>query len=318
MESDRVNRLSGVLLAMLLTGCGEGGASSRLTGYVEAEYIYVSALETGWIVSSAVREGEHVYAGQELLQLDEERQNFDVQEAHHRMLQAQAQWRDIRRGARAEELKRLNAQLAEAKANLQLAGLELARLQDLLRTGAASEAMFDRASAEYSVAKARVESATASIRIAQLAGREAAVDAAKAAAEAAEASLAKAKWRLAQRRLIARQAGLITEIYYREGEQLPGGSPAMALLPNDALKVRFFIPQARVSEFALGTAVNIQQDGVAEPVTATVSYMAEQVEFTPPVIYSVINREKLVFMVEAKLPTGTRLHPGLPVDVSLL
>ncbi|MDF1690877.1 MAG: HlyD family efflux transporter periplasmic adaptor subunit [Zhongshania sp.] len=307
-----------VLFAMLLFGCSGGSAQNGLTGYVEAEYVYISALETGWIISSAVNEGDRVSAEQVLLSLDSERQTLDVAEAAQRAAAAQAQWRDLQRGARPEELNRLQAQLAEAKTSLTLANLELRRQRDLRSKGATSEAALDRANAEYSAANARVESAAASISVAKLAAREEMLNAAKAAAEAAEAVLAKAQWRLAQRSLVARQAGLVTALYYRQGEQLPAGAPALSLLPDDALKIRFFIPQSRAAEFAPGTTVSIHQDGGAETVNATVSYLAEQVEFTPPVIYSVANREKLVFMVEARLPPNSHLHAGQPVDVSLL
>jgi HlyD family secretion protein len=46
-----------------------------------------------------------------------------------------------------------------------------------------------------------------------------------------------------------------------------------------------------------------------------VSFIAAQEEFTPPVIFSIGNREKLVFKVEARAPGGLALHPGQPVDV---
>jgi len=40
------------------------------------------------------------------------------------------------------------------------------------------------------------------------------------------------------------------------------------------------------------------------------------VEFTPPVIYSLESREKLVFMVEALAEESPQtLRPGLPVNV---
>jgi HlyD family secretion protein len=307
-----------VLFAMLFAGCSGDSARSGLTGYVEAEYIYISGLETGWITSSAVSEGDHVSAEQVLLSLDDERQAFDVAEATERAAAAHAQWRDLQSGARPEELKRLDAQLAEAKTSLTLADLELRRLRDLRRKGAASEAVLDKAKAEYSAAKARLDSATASIGVAKLAAREEALIAAKAAAEAAEAVLAKAQWRFDQRSLVARNAGLVTAVYYRQGEQLPAGAPALAILPDNGLKIRFFIPQSRALEFAPGTAVSIHQDGAPQLISATVSYLAERVEFTPPVIYSVANREKLVFMVEARVPPNSRLHAGQPVDVSLL
>ena len=43
-------------------------------------------------------------------------------------------------------------------------------------------------------------------------------------------------------------------------------------------------------------------------------------EFTPPILYNRDNRSKLVFMVEAAIdPAAAReLHPGQPVDVTLL
>ena len=41
----------------------------------------------------------------------------------------------------------------------------------------------------------------------------------------------------------------------------------------------------------------------------------QQEEFTPPVIFSVGNREKLVFKIEARAPGGLKLNPGQPVDV---
>ncbi len=46
--------------------------------------------------------------------------------------------------------------------------------------------------------------------------------------------------------------------------------------------------------------------------------MADEPEFTPPVIYSLENRQKLVYLVEAR-PEGERtvLKPGQIVDVRL-
>ena len=48
---------------------------------------------------------------------------------------------------------------------------------------------------------------------------------------------------------------------------------------------------------------------------AVISRIASDAEFTPPVIYSADERDKLVFEVEARLPAGSNLRPGLPVDV---
>jgi HlyD family secretion protein len=43
--------------------------------------------------------------------------------------------------------------------------------------------------------------------------------------------------------------------------------------------------------------------------------MSAREEFTPPVIFSVENREKLVFKLEARAAGGLKLNPGQPVEV---
>ena len=59
-------------------------------------------------------------------------------------------------------------------------------------------------------------------------------------------------------------------------------------------------------------------DGCPDGLTATVSYVSDEPEFTPPVIYSVENRQKLVYRIEARPTNGARrLRPGQIVDVAL-
>ena len=55
------------------------------------------------------------------------------------------------------------------------------------------------------------------------------------------------------------------------------------------------------------------------PIPARVSYIANQVEFTPPVIYSQENRARLVFLVEARPEPDHPglLHPGQPLEVAI-
>ncbi len=50
-----------------------------------------------------------------------------------------------------------------------------------------------------------------------------------------------------------------------------------------------------------------------------VSYVSNEPEFTPPIIYSNETRAKLVFLVEARpsVENAARLRPGQPVAVAL-
>ena len=77
--------------------------------------------------------------------------------------------------------------------------------------------------------------------------------------------------------------------------------------------MRFFVPETELSAIKLGQQVAIGCDGCATNMTATIAFISQEEEFTPPVIFSIGNREKLVFKVEARAPGGLPLHPGQPV-----
>ena len=54
-------------------------------------------------------------------------------------------------------------------------------------------------------------------------------------------------------------------------------------------------------------------------IDARITFIASEPQFTPPVIYSLKEREKLVFLVEARpvKKLAKPLRPGQPVDVAL-
>ena len=71
----------------------------------------------------------------------------------------------------------------------------------------------------------------------------------------------------------------------------------------------------RCPRVALGEAVTIHCDGCKTDVTARVTFISRTSEFTPPVIYSLDERSKLVFLIEARTDTPGELRVGQPVDV---
>ena len=141
--------------------------------------------------------------------------------------------------------------------------------------------------------------------------------AALAAADAAEAARAEAAWRLDQRTVKSDVSGRVEQVYRRQGEFVAAGAQIVSILPPDAAKVRFFVPQAAVAGLAPGDIALVRADGRDAAIRAEISFIAGEAEFTPPVIYSAGARDKLVFLVEARLPADAALAPGLPVDVSL-
>ena len=304
------------LLCSILCACETGTDTPALSGYIEAEFVYVAAPQPGWIIRQTVREGDTVQPGDILFELEQGRETAQQLEADARLQQKQEVLLDISKGARLAETELLEAELQVANARLELATVEKDRWEKTTEQALSSRSQRDVAVAEYQAARAQVLASEKRIEIAGLAARDHALSAAQAEVAATAAGVSVAEWELAQRTVRAGAGGVIDEIYYRTGEFVQAGAPVYSILLTHTRKVRFYLPQARLPEIRLGTEVRITVDGIQEYFTATISHIASDAEFTPPVLYGREARDRLVFLVEADLEQGNNLNPGQPVDVS--
>lgn len=147
------------------------------------------------------------------------------------------------------------------------------------------------------------------------AGTQKTLEDAEAALRTAEARLASAQTRLARRKMASPVTGTVQQIYYRPGELVPAGRPVVSLLPPGNIKIRFFVPETFLPKVELGDAVTVHCDGCKADIAARVTFISRSSEFTPPVIYSLDERSKLVFLIEARTDTPGELRVGQPVDV---
>ncbi len=319
MSRSSTFRLRATLLTTLLcaSGCTRSAPGTdtplTVTGYVEADLVYVAAPAAGWLTSH-VSEGDRVEIGDLLFELDTELQQARLDQATNRLRQAEAQSRDLTTGARAPEIEALQSRLAEARASLELARLTRRRLVELADQGVVAQEAADRSIANLEATQARVEAIERDIEVARLGGREATRDAAAAGVDVRAQELREAQWSLSQRQISARVAGRVEQLIHREGELVPTSAPVLALLTEGSLEVRFFLPEAELGRAQPGTRVSVRSDGGAER-TARIHFVAGEPEFTPPVIYSNESRSHLVFLVRARLEDPTGVRPGQPVDV---
>jgi HlyD family secretion protein len=315
---DVVAWLSGALVALAAAmGLGGDGGTLQVQGYVEGEYVYVAAPVPGRLETLHVARGAQVAAGALLFQLDPSREQPARDEAAARLARAEATLADLRKGKRPSELESIEAQLAQAEAMLELSEVALKRREQLVETRAASREAVDEARAAYERDQARVAELQAELKTAQLGARADEIQAAEAEVAAARAQLAQAEWRLNQLSQSAPRPGLVVDTLYRLGEWVAADAPVVSLLPPENIKVRFFVPEPRLGAIQVGDQVDVSCDACPPELTAVISYISPDAEYTPPVIYSREMRAKLVYLVEAKPRQPTALRPGQPVDVTL-
>ena len=148
-------------------------------------------------------------------------------------------------------------------------------------------------------------------------GTQKTFDDAEAALRQAKANLAWSQTRLARRDAHSPADGTIEQVYYRVGETVSAGKPVLALLPPKNLKMRFFAPEPALPAIKYGERVAVSCDGCANGLTAKVSFIARSAEYTPPVIYSLDERAKLVYLIEAHPDAPDKFRVGQPVTVTL-
>ena len=317
-----LQRRAACMLACLAVALGACSRSDdeRFTGYAEADLVYVSAPVGGSVRQLAVARGARVARDAELFVLDADPEVYTRTEAAARVAQAQAQLANLRKSRRPDEITAVEQQLVQARAAAVASSTRLQRNRELVAKGFVSASVLDELVALAAQDAGRVHELEANLALARSsAARPDEIAAADAAASAARAEADLAAWREGQARQRAPAAAMVYDVLYRVGERVVANAPVMVLLPDGALKLRFYVPQPRLAQIQVGGGVAVSCDGCPPNLRATVSFVSPQAEYTPPVIYSNENRQKLVFLVEARPDAeATRvLKPGQPLDVTL-
>jgi HlyD family secretion protein len=304
--------------AIIAAGCAPAG-ERPLQGYVEGEYVRIAAPFAGTLRQLSINRGETVAAGAPVFALEQENEIAARRQAEQQLRAAESRLANLRTGKRPVEVQTVAEQLRQAMATRDLAAANLRRQQQLYASGFVSSAAMDDARTQLTRDQALVAQLQAEVTAAKLPARADEIRAAEAEARAARDALAQADWRLAQRAIAAPAAGIVIDTYYVVGDWVPAGSPVASVLPPGNVKLRFYVAETVLGRLQRGQTVTVACDGCAAPVAATIVFIADRAEFTPPVLYSKDNRAKLVYLVEAKpAPVdAVRLHPGQPVDVTL-
>lgn len=299
----------------VVTALWSSAAAPGFNGYLEADYIYLAPLSAGRLTELDAEEGADVVAGQVLARLDDQTQLAALRGAEAAVAEARANLDNLSTGSREAEIAVIRASLMKARADRDLTQITLERTLQLSGQGQVSAARVDQDRAAAQAATAQVDALAAQLAVAQLPAREAERKAAEAALAVAQSQAEAARSALDNRVLSAPISGRLDRRFYQTGEIAASGAPVLALYDPARVKAIFFVPETARAGLVPGVILTVSCDGCAAG-RAVVSRVAADPQYTPPILYSRDERNRLVFRVEA-IVTGLTLHPGQPVTLQV-
>ena len=255
-------------------------------GRLEADPLDIATKFAGRVAELRVDEGDMVKAGQVLALMD----TRDL-EASLRKSEAQ-----VEQANRA--IAEANANVAQAHTQVVLAQQQMERAESLLKNGWITRELFDQRRQQLEGARAMERAVNARVH------------AAEAALNAARHDVELYKVHIADNTLVAPRDGRIEYRIANVGEVLPAGGKIFTLLDIGYVYMDIYLPTTTVGRVRIGNEARIVLDAwPARPIPATVSFIASQAQFTPKMVETRTERDKLMFRVRVRIdPNLSRAH----------
>lgn len=235
--------------------------------------VQISARASGLVVAVGATEGQHVEAGDLLVQLDDAAERAAVAQAKAAVDQSRA---------RVAQLRRVGAIVAtealrEAETHLERARTELGRAQRLFDARALPAVELESARRAVEIAQAQKTAAQAQQVAAAPEGAESRI--ALTALLQAEAQLAGANARLAQMRMVAPHAGEVLSRAVEVGDVVQPGRTLMELAVDGDVELVFQSDERNLAWIAAGQPARASADAYPQDLfDATVSYIAPSID----------------------------------------
>jgi len=312
--------IAAAVVFVLLRQRGAADGEWVESGTVEATESDLGFPLPGQLVELRVKEGDDVQAGDTIARLDDSELSARVALAEAQVEAARAQLAEAQRGPRTEEIAQARAALAAATSRLEDAQREAERTRILFEGGAVSRESLDRATTARQVADAFRTQAAEQLAALERGTRPERIAAARALVGQGDAAVRQARAALANTRIEAPFAGVITVRHREVGETVGAGAPVVSLMNPDDRWVRIYVPETRIGQVSIGQAATITSDSHGERAfDGEVSFISDEAEFTPRNVQTPEERTKLVYAVKVRV-TGDPdllLKPGIPADVRL-
>ncbi|WP_339672368.1 HlyD family efflux transporter periplasmic adaptor subunit [Dasania marina] len=310
-------RLIAVLVFLVITGC-DNAANNIALGTLERDRIAHTATANEIIVALPIPQGSVVKQGMLLVKLDDQLQKAQLAIAAANVAKAEANLEKLRHGARKEELASARATVQGAKSALAESESNYSRQLSLKNQQLVSQSALDKALATRNSHSANLQTAQEALLLLTNGSREEDLRAAEAELNAAIAQRSAETKRLSDLSVVATRDGILDNLPWNLGERVTIGSPLAIILAGKAPHARVYVPEPHRVKLNVGDSLIVHVDGIAEPITGQLSWIASEPAFTPYYALSQSERARLMYLAEVQLPDSYASLPnGIPAQVEL-
>jgi len=305
------------LAAAGLVGCQSGPGPFGGSGTIELRESRLGAQVPGVVLSVAVEEGDSALPGETLLVQDTVSRAIARDEARSTAMAAQAQWQQVARGSRAEDISQALAQQQAARAQADGAADNFRRTQGLAAQGAATPAQLEAARTQLDATQATFKALQATSDRLVKGSRVEEITRARAQWDQAQDALRAAQDQL-DRSLVRAPVGpkgkwIVTERLAEPGEMVEPGGQVLSLADPGRADLKIYLSEQSVAKVKIGQKAEVFLDSdPAQAIPAVVSNVAEQAEFTPKNVQTAGERAKLVYAVTLRVQNDGHLKSGMP------
>jgi HlyD family secretion protein len=302
-----------------LSACrhAQAGAPAPLQGVIEHEDSVIGCEVAGRVLSVEVKRGAKVQADTLLVRIDDslEAPVRDLRAAE--LAAAEAQLRLLKAGARGEEIRAAQAEVAALQSQADILDKNLKRQQQLFAQNALAQSVVDDTAAQLRATEDRRRALDERLKALRSGARGDEIATAAARVQGAAAALAAQTARLARFELRSGATGSVIDTHVEPGELVTPGAPAVTLADLSRPYVDVFVPQARAHELRVGDAMQVATDGLQAPLAGTIEHVFPRTEFTPRYLFSEAERPNLVLRVRVRIDDPKHvLHAGVPAFVT--
>ena len=247
-----------------------------IQGYVEVSEYRVSSKVPGRVLELRVKEGDYVNVGDTLAIIDAPDVKAKLTQAESAESAASAMDQMANNGARREQINGAYALLQQAKAGLDIAQKSYNRVQRLYDEGVMSAQKRDEAFANYKALEAQVKAAQSQYDMAVNGARREEKMAAAAQVNRAKGAVQEVSSYISETMQTAQKAGVVSDIYPKEGELIGTGSPIMSVSLLDDMWGTFNVREDQLDGMRIGSVITAYAPAFKKDIKMKVYYIKDQ------------------------------------------